>query len=176
MLQASKEWSWFACHNTNRLLLDLGPEMQFQTPFKIRQLTEHVLDNPDFSLEDAAFYKDVYQYLSGFTLWTPAQLCQIALNATAAKFHLKPVLAKSWFFAPYQGSEPSVEAIVTLRSGQDRGHFLIVDHDAQGSLCLYLENAFALDENLTLNQFEVIRVLNDRIHPLMPSSDVAKRA
>jgi len=103
MLQATKQWQWIACANKNRLLLDLNDDMQLCTPYKLRQLTDCVFENPRFSLEDAAFYEQVYNYLDGFELYKPAQICQIALNATAVKFHLKPVLAKSWFFEEYTG-------------------------------------------------------------------------
>ncbi|GAB0109342.1 cell division protein ZapC [Pseudoalteromonas distincta] len=167
MLQASKQWQWIACPKRNRLLIDLDDDMQLCTPYKLRQLTDSVFKNPRFSLEDAAFYEQVYNYLDGFGLWKPAQICQIALNATAVKFHLKPVLAKSWFFEEYTGSEPSVEAIVKLTSKSQIGEFLIVEHCPDASICINLSDDFKLDDNLSLGQFEVIRVLNNRVHPLL---------
>ncbi|SFC08003.1 cell division protein ZapC domain-containing protein [Pseudoalteromonas denitrificans] len=167
MLQASKQWSWFACSKTKCLLLDMGNEMVFCTPYKIRNLTNDVLLNPAFSLTDANFYQQVYTYLSGFNLWNDAQICQVALNATAVKHYLKPVLTKSWFFEFYNGQQPSVDAIVQLKSKNQVGQFLIVDHSEHGSVCICLEAEFKLDENFSLKQFEVIKVLNDRIHPLI---------
>jgi cell division protein ZapC len=166
MLQASKQWKWIACPTLNRLLVDLNQEMRLCTPYKLRQLTDSVIHHSEFSLEDAAFYQQVYQYLDSFNLWKPAEICQIALNATAAKYHLKPVLAKSWFFDIYIGSEPSVEAIIKLHSRQQSGEFLIIDHNNDASLCISLSEHFQLDENLSLNQFEVIKVLNNRVHPV----------
>ncbi|MCQ8876841.1 cell division protein ZapC [Pseudoalteromonas shioyasakiensis] len=176
MLQASKQWKWIACPTQNRLLVDLDQDMQLCTPYKLRQLTDYVLAEPCFSLEDAAFYQQVYQYLDGFNLWQPAQLCQIALNATAAKFHLKPVLAKSWFFQPYTGVEPSVEAVIKLQSRIQCGEFLIIDHSEDASLCICLSEHYQLDENLSLNQFEVIRVLNNRVHPIYTHAQNSKTA
>lgn len=167
MLQASKQWQWIACPKQNRLLLDLDDNMQLRTPYKLRQLTDCVFSNPRFSLEDAAFYEQVYNYLDGFNLYKPAQICQIALNATAVKFHLKPVLAKSWFFQEYIGNEPSVEAIIKLASKVQIGEFLIVEHCPDASICINLSENFKLDDNLSLEQFEVIRVLNNRVHPLL---------
>jgi cell division protein ZapC len=167
MLQASKQWQWIACAKKNRLLLDLNDDMQLCTPYKLRQLTDSSFSNPFFSLEDAAFYEQVYQYLAAFDLWKPAQLCQIALNATAVKFQLKPVLAKSWFFEPYTGTTPSTEAIIVLTSKIQSGEFLIVEHTTDASVCINLSEHFELDENLCLQQFEAIRVLNNRVHPLL---------
>jgi len=169
MLQASKQWQWIACAEKNRLLLDLNDDMQLCTPYKLRQLTDCTFKNPYFSLEDAAFYEQVYYYLEQFNLWNPAQLCQIALNATAVKFQLKPVLAKSWFFKPYTGTTPSTEAVINLSSESQTGEFLIVEHCTDASVCINLSETFALDDNLSLSQFEVIRVLNNRVHPLIIS-------
>lgn len=176
MLQASAKWNWYACHTNKCLMLDLGDEMEFCTAFKLRLLTDDVLLNPRFNLRDAEFYQQVSTYLTSFELWNGAQICQIAINATAAKFYLKPVLTKSWFFKSYSGSVPSTEAIVLLHSKAATGQFLIVDHNEQASLCLNLEGNFQLDENLSLQQFEVIRVLNDRIYPLDVRNSVKKRA
>lgn len=176
MLQASKQWKWIACPVRNRLLIDLDQDMQLCTPYKLRQLTDSVLADPNFSLADAAFYQQVYQYLDGFNVWKAAQLCQIALNATAAKFYLKPMLAKSWFFDPYTGSEPSVEAVVKLQSRLQAGEFLIIEHCKDASLCISLAEHFQLDENLSLNQFEAIRVLNNRVHPIYNHAQNSKTA
>lgn len=96
MLQAQRHWQWQISSEQNRLVLDMG-EMQFCTPYKLRQLTDEALSEPQFNLLDADFYKQVGEYLSTFNLWSDAQICQIALNATAVKHYLKPVLAKSWF-------------------------------------------------------------------------------
>ena len=167
MLQASKQWQWISCAKKNRLLLDLNEDMQLCTPYKLRQLTDSTFKNPYFSLEDAAFYEQVYQYLVQFKLWNPAQLCQISLNATAVKFQLKPVLAKSWFFEQYTGSPPSTEAVINLTSKAQSGEFLIVEHSSDASVCINLSENFQLDDNLSLVQFEAIRVLNNRVHPLL---------
>ncbi|MFY8273399.1 cell division protein ZapC domain-containing protein [Pseudoalteromonas sp. SSDWG2] len=175
MLQAQQYWQWLFCEQTNCLLLDMG-DMQFATPYKRRQLTDEALSNPNFNLQDADFYQQVCQYLATFSLWTDAQICQIALNATAVKHYLKPMLAKSWFFAPYAGGQVNQEAIVGLTSKAQRGQFLIVDCDQSASVCLCLEPQFALDDNLTLAQFEVIKVLNDRIEPLFCAQGQQKRA
>ncbi|MGO2010320.1 MAG: cell division protein ZapC domain-containing protein [Pseudoalteromonas sp.] len=167
MFQASRQWKWVACTKRNRLLVDLDQDMQLCTPYKLRQLTDSIKQQSHFSLDDAAFYQQVYQYLDSFKIYSSAELCQISLNATAAKLYLKPVLAKSWFFKEYTGSEPSVEAIVKLSSVVQTGEFLIVEHTQDASLCINLSEHFKLDENLHLNQFEVIRVLNNRVHPIL---------
>ncbi len=176
MLQASQKWKWFVCPTSKLLKLTMGEEMVFITPYKLRQLNNGALKNPAFSLEDAAFYEQVYSYLNEFSFWSQPQLCQISLNATAIKFYLKPILAKSWFFSTYLGDEPSVEAIVHLNSKQGMGNFLIVDQSDGACLCMCLEHDFNLDENLSLKQFEVIRVLNDRIHPVLLTHTMQQRA
>lgn len=176
MLQASMEWSWTADITRNRLLLDMSSTMQLCTPFKLRQLSDSALQGENFSLEHAHFYEQVSSYLSSFNLWSEAVVCQIALNATAARFLLKPTLAKSWFFNEYSGSVPSTEAIISLSSKSQTGQFLIVECGRDASLCMCLEDTFQLDANLCLGQYEVIKVLNDRIHPILIHQAQQKRA
>ncbi|WP_440055990.1 cell division protein ZapC domain-containing protein [Pseudoalteromonas sp. T1lg65] len=166
-MQASKEWQWIRCDKRNRLLVDLGEELQLCTPFRIRNLTEDSATNPNFSLSEAEFYQSVYTYLNHFGVWSEARCCQIALNATAAKFHLQPMQAKSWFFKPYVGNQHVTEAVVQLNSKRDCGEFLIIEHDGQASLCLSLNDNFVLDEGIMLEQFQAIKVLNDRLAPLV---------
>lgn len=175
-MQASKEWQWQRCEKRNRLLIDLGDDLQLCTPYRLYQLTADSSCNPNFCIDDATYYQNVFSYLQSFTLWSEAQCCQIALNATAAKFHLRPMLAKSWFFDEYVGLEPRTEAIISLQSSVQSGEFFIVECDNESALCLCLEPNYQLDEHLSLEQFQAIRVLNNRIHPLIISDKNSKRA
>lgn len=176
MLQASMEWHWYVNTQYNRLMLDMGPDMQLCTPFKPRQLNQIALDGANFSCNDAQFYEQVCQYLKSFAIWRDQEICQIALNATAAKFYLNPMLAKSWFFIQNTTGQAVTEAVITLQSKIQRGQFLIVDCEHESALCMCLENNYQLDENIALNQFEVIRVLLDRVMPLLLSAEQQKRA
>lgn len=176
MLQASTTWTWHACHNTNRLVLDMDEQMQFCTPYKLRMLNDDALCNPNFNLQDADFYQQVCQYLTQVGLHSEAQICQIALNATAVKHYTKPILAKSWFFNSYQGTQGITGAIVSLESSQQQGAFLLIDCDSSASVCMNLSQQFMLDENLSLGEFEVIKVLNNRLHPIMAQGAVQQRA
>ncbi|MFC3032095.1 cell division protein ZapC domain-containing protein [Pseudoalteromonas fenneropenaei] len=175
MVQASKDWQWIYSEEVNRLLVDLG-EFQLVTPFKLRQLTEDTRDNPAFSIQDAAFYNQVFQYLQQFGVWREPEICQIALNATAAKYYLLPMQAKSWFFKPYQGGTAISDAIVVLKSAHQQGEFLLVDCGAEASLCINLQGPYHLDEHLVLEPFQAIKVLNDRIHPLIITQKSAQSA
>ncbi|MBQ4812598.1 cell division protein ZapC [Pseudoalteromonas luteoviolacea] len=176
MLQASKEWRWVQCHTQNRLLVDLGDELQLCTPFRLRQLTADSESLPNFSVEEAEFYQNVFDYLRTYAVWSEAQCCQISLNATAVKFHLLPMQAKSWFFTPYRGTDILCNAVISLQSKEMTGECLIVDHDSEASLCVNLTADFRLDENIVLEQFQAIKVLNNRIHPLMVSNKLDRRA
>ncbi|WP_063368559.1 cell division protein ZapC domain-containing protein [Pseudoalteromonas luteoviolacea] len=176
MLQASKEWRWLQCRTQNRLLVDLGDELQLCTPYRLRQLTADSDASPTFSVEEAAFYQNVFDYLCTYSVWSEAQCCQIALNATAAKFHLLPVQAKSWFFQAYVGNEVLCNAVISLKSKVMTGECLIVDHEREASLCINLTANFQLDENISLEQFQAIKVLNDRIHPVLVNNKVSRSA
>ncbi|CCQ11838.1 hypothetical protein PALB_27390 [Pseudoalteromonas luteoviolacea B = ATCC 29581] len=175
-MQASKDWRWTRSEKSNRLHVDLGPDLELMTPFKLRLLTEDTRGNPNFSLQDAEFYNQVFQYLQQFAVWNDAICCQIALNATAAKHYLLPMQPKSWFFKTYEGTAPINDAVVVLESECQRGEFLIVECYSEASLCINLQTSFQLDEHLVLEPFQAIKVLNNRIHPLMQPNKSAKTA
>ncbi len=176
ILQASKDWRWKRSEESNRLHVDLGPDMELITPYKLRLLTEDTRVNPNFSLQDAEFYNQVFCYLQQFAVWSEAVCCQIALNATAAKHYLLPMQPKSWFFKPYLGASAINDAVVVLESDCQQGEFLIVECGSEASLCINLQAEFRLDEHLILEPFQAIRVLNNRIHPLMAMQKSAQTA
>jgi cell division protein ZapC len=177
MLQAGKDWRWYACENRNRLVLFVESTQEaLVMPYKFRQLTQSAIEGGAFSLEDAALYEQICHYLAAFNLWNDGEIAVIALHATAAKLQLKPVLAKSWFFKPYQGQTPSTEAIITLNSHKESGQFLIIECDGESSLCMCLEHQMKLDEHFTLTRFETIKVLNDRVNPILINQTQLKRA
>ena len=86
------------------------------------------------------------------------------------------MLAKSWFFSEYTGNADRTEAIIALTSSEQTGEFFIVECDSESSLCISLNAEFKLDEHLTLEPFQAIRVLNNRIHPLMLADKINKTA
>lgn len=176
ILQATKDWRWIRNEESNRLHVDLGPDLELVTPFKLRLLTEDTHNNPNFSLLDAEFYQQVFSYMQQFGVWSDPVCCQIALNATAAKHYLLPVQPKSWFFKEYDGSAAITEAIVVLESEMQKGEFLIVECGQESSLCINLHNEFKLSEHLILEPFQAIKVLNNRIQPLMIKQKSAQSA
>jgi cell division protein ZapC len=177
MLQAGKDWRWEICAERNRLVLKVdSAQDELVLPYKIRQLNQFATQGADFSLQDASMYEQVSQYLNSFVSWTDGEIAVISLHATAAKNYLNPVLAKSWFFKPYHGQIPSTEAVVELNSNNQVGRFLIVECDSENSLCMCLESSMQLDEHFSLSRFETIKVLNDRIYPVLLKQSHLKRA
>ena len=177
MLQAGKDWRWLTCKERNRLVLYVeSTREELVMPYKTRQLTQAAIEGSCFSLEDAALYEQICHYLSAFSIWSEGEIAVIALHATAAKLHLKPVLAKSWFFKPYQGHTPSTEAIITLNSQKQSGQFLIIECGNDASVCMCLEHQMQLDDNFSLSRFETIKVLNDRVNPILINQSQLKRA
>ncbi len=175
MLADSRHWTWIACDKTGYLHLDLGPDVALCTPFKLRRLIKQDKTRA-FSLAEAQFYEQVSDYLKTFQLWSDAKICQIAINATAAKFQLKPELAKSWFFHTYHGNHTNQSAVIELNAKSHSGLFLIIEHNQDSVLCLNLEDDIELDAGIHLKACDVIRVLNDRIHPWVHSRECALRA
>jgi len=97
----------------------------------------------------------------------PEFICQIVLNAIAAKAFYKPLMPKSWFFS----TAPSVSSalpgkIVKLQSAYHSKHYIVVESNTTASTLLLIESGHQLDEKKSLSQFGLIKVMNDRLIPV----------
>jgi len=167
LLKPSKDWQWNFCHDNNRLTLDLGDNMVFVSAFKQAQLVKDAFNSRCFSIEDTAIFNLLMDKLEG-QLPMPAEfICQIVLNAVAAKAFYKPLMPKSWFF----NTAPSVSSalpgkVVKLTSAYDTKHYIVVESNTTASTLLLIESSQQLDEKKSLGQFGLIKVMNDRLIPV----------
>ncbi len=166
MLQPSNHWQW-QLDGDKRLLLDIDPQMAFTTAYNKKQLTMEVLSDTAFSLEDAIYYEDISEKLKSSGHWSVPEAVQIALNATAVKRYYKPMMPKSWFFKTNQSAcqfgECVDELTVLLYSEVEVGRFLVIERSDNASVCMLLDESLALSEDKTMAQFDIIKVMNDRL-------------
>lgn len=141
--------------------------MEFLTPYKIKALIPDALSFMEFNVEHAKFYIDFVERLSKSVNIADAIKVQLALNATAAHFLLKPQMPKSWFFdtsAICVYSE--LGKVFQLRCQSVDADVMVVESNIQASLVMLLSPQLALSDSKRLMQFECIKVMNDRLHPL----------
>ncbi|MBY5991587.1 cell division protein ZapC [Ferrimonas balearica] len=153
-------------HEEDKLALELGEDWLFLTPFSARHLIPDSLHGVQFCAQQAQYYQQVLQRLSGqLALKTPA-LVQIALNLTAARFFSLPVMPKSWHFQTSARIAYPVEGkLVALSTGSERARFVVVEAGETASLVMLLDDALSLANNKSMRQFDLIKVMNDRMTP-----------
>jgi len=167
LIKPGKDWQWIFCPDKDRLTLDLGADMVFVSAFSKRVLVAAARDPQLFSIEQShSFYQYIERIEQQLSL-TEAVVNHIALNAIAAKDFYKPLMPKSWFFN-IATSVSSAQAgnIVLLQSKYETRHYLIVESNTKASTLLLIERCHQLDEDKILDQFGLIKVMNDRLMPV----------
>ncbi|WP_416304838.1 cell division protein ZapC domain-containing protein [Neptunicella sp. SCSIO 80796] len=167
MLQPSSKWCWYFDSQHQCLALELD-EMLFLTPYRQKQLLPAALQRHAFSLDDLAFYSQIAEKLEYFKLqFSPAQATQIAINATAVKQFYRPLMPKSWYFKR-QHSMGQNHGFGMLENSLGQGSVVLIEKDKISSLCMLVSNRMQLDQHHNLEQFAVIKVMNDCIFPYLP--------
>ncbi|MBW8183983.1 MULTISPECIES: cell division protein ZapC [Shewanella] len=174
LLMPKKDWQWRYSDTYGVLSVSLGSEMEFLTPYKSKSLIPDALSELEFSVEHAKFYIDFIELLSKSLTISDAMKVQLALNGTAAHFLLKPQMPKSWFFDTSSMCVYSeLGKVFQLKCRGAIAQVLVVETSIQASLVMLLSNELPLNDNKSLMQFECIKVMHDRLHPLKVSRAIA---
>ncbi|GIU48059.1 cell division protein ZapC [Shewanella sairae] len=167
LLMPKRDWQWRYNETHQVLSVSLGDDMEFLSPYKLKSLIPDAKQPMEFSVEHAKFYIDLVDRLSKTLSLTDAQLVQIALNATAAHFLLKPQMPKSWFFnVSHQCVYSDVGKLFQLTSTEHSVVAMVIESGLQASLVMIMSAECRLTESKSLKQFETIKVMHDRLAPL----------
>ncbi len=167
ILMPKKDWQWKFNHTHQVLSVMLGDEYEFVTPYKSKLLIPDALDDVEFNVEHASFYIDLVDKLSKSLPFTDAAIVQIALNATATRFLLKPQMPKSWFFKTSGECVYSeVGKIFQLQTESSTATVLAVEVGLQATQVLVLSSECILNSTKCLQQFDTIKVMHDRLRPI----------
>jgi len=167
LIKPGKDWQWIFCPDKDRLTLDLGADMVFVSAFSARSLVAGARKPQIFSIEQSqSFYHYIEQIDQQLSL--PEDVVNhIALNAIAAKDFYKALTPKSWFFNTATSvSSAQTGKIVLLQSQHETRHYLIVESNTKASTLLLIERCHQLSEGKSLDQFGLIKVMNDRLMPV----------
>lgn len=172
-------WQWQFDHEKQHLKLDVG-HCALEIAYARRYLQHTLPSVAPFDLTDAQRFNELKDYLEGLQLLADAnQQFVLLVHAVAALRFIKPQLPQSWYFRFSEVAEwPPSHRICVLDSGLERGEFLLLEQDQRSSLCLLLNPRMSLSPTKKLKQYEVIRVLNDRLeqssaHPLPDGNDLS---
>jgi len=127
----------------------------------------------EFSVEHAKYYIRMLEILPKVLHISDAGVVQTALNATAAHFLLKPQMPKSWFFsASDECVFCSTGKLFQLNCNGVGVLVLVVEDSLQAATVMLLSKSCALSDIKTLNQFDTIKVMHNRLHPLRKAKQV----
>ncbi|MBB1267932.1 cell division protein ZapC [Shewanella sp. SR44-3] len=174
LLMPTKDWHWEFNEEYGQLALSLDTEMSFLTAFKTKMLIPDALKGMKFSVEHAKFYIRMLERLPKVLMLSDAAIVQTALNATAAHFLLTPQMPKSWFFDVSDECVFFDEGkVFQLKSNNQTLLVLVIDVGIQSVLVMNLSSAYQLSDTKSLAQFDTIKVMHNRLHPLKRVKQIA---
>ncbi|EKE72178.1 cell division protein ZapC domain-containing protein [Gallaecimonas xiamenensis] len=168
ILEPAPFWAWHYEQQEDRLAIGLGGDLLFMTPYGSKWLIPDARLGGSFDLDDANYYESVIAALEQVELWSDPQRVQIALNACAIRRFAKPSMPKSWFFAenPQEHRLGCVPALVSLQTAFGRGQCLAIEcFESNSTLCMLLDGPLGLSDSQTLECFQVVKVMNNRLWP-----------
>ncbi|WP_445781211.1 cell division protein ZapC domain-containing protein, partial [Shewanella sp.] len=121
----------------------------------------------EFCLEHAKFYIKMLETLPKILHLSDAAIVQTALNATAAHFMLQSQMPKSWFFdVSDECVYCEIGKLFQLKCGNSKVLALVIDNGLQAATVMILSQHCQLSDNKSLMQFDTIKVMHNRLHPL----------
>ena len=173
LLMPQKDWQWKYNDSYGVLGVSLGSEIEFLTSYKAKLLIPDALSSMEFNIAHAKFYMSLLDRLPKTLSLSDAAIVQIALNATAAHFMLTPQMPKSWFFsASDECVFCSTGKLFQLNCNGVGVLVLVVEDSLQAATVMLLSKSCALSDTKTLNQFDTIKVMHNRLHPLRKAKQV----
>lgn len=167
ILKPDDNWLWQFDIDASTLSLKLGDEFEFQPYLPVKKMV--AIKQPDmaFSLDDTTIYYQLLEQLSDHDLPNAIKVHWILNAITAIRFH-KPLMPQSWFYATQaQRYQPQQGELVELVGKAFHGaQYLVLEACEQTSLCMLIEREHFLSAQKTLQQFDVIKVMNDRVSSL----------
>ncbi|MBO1519477.1 cell division protein ZapC [Oceanisphaera pacifica] len=161
LLQPNDQWRWFVGEDSH-LMLELGDDMLFCTPYLKKHLVRAEQLDQCFSVEDTGLYYNFIDKLSSFG--SSAQRVQAALNGVAVARFYKPLMPQSWFFEPQADyHQPELGELITLDITTELLTLMVVETSPSASVCISLSNEKLLSNSKQLITFGAIKVMNDRI-------------
>lgn len=167
-VHASQNWRWLLDPRDHQLKILLDNQHEHLCPYKSSRLVPLGPLNASFSVTDAEAYEAFSSALASHQILPPELIVQASLNYLIIMQFGRPQMPQSWYFQQ-QTSAPqydlSVGTLIELNSGIATATFALVNSHDGVSECMLLDLQMPLSEIKTLRQFDVIKVLNNRLQP-----------
>lgn len=174
-----QNWQW-SFRDNQQLVIELDRNIFQHLRFKRSLLRDRLPETVSFSMDDASQFQRFSDYLDTYSAFSASEQFELALHACALVRFGKLMLPQSWYFKFGDFDDlhpwPTTHLFCALDSGLEQADFLIIEQDDRCSLCMLVDEQFSLDGIRTLQRFDVVRVLNDRLqvslrHPLPVAYD-----
>ncbi|WP_411991256.1 cell division protein ZapC domain-containing protein [Agarivorans sp. DSG3-1] len=168
LIQPNKQWHWVFDSNKGVMTLELGPNMLFVSKLCKKRCVQHAQEDSPFTAEHTQLYYQFLEQLESFN-WSDPIKVQICLNAVASAQFLKPLMPQSWFFKSIATSSQNLlelGSLAVLQTEHSQTRCVVVEVSEQTYTLMAIEAGMVLDERKTLNQFEAIKVMQDRVASL----------
>ncbi|MCE0555475.1 MULTISPECIES: cell division protein ZapC domain-containing protein [unclassified Motilimonas] len=164
ILKPDDNWLWKFDKTQSQLCLELGDELVFQPYLNRKKMVAFPKSVMPFTVDDAAIYYQLLEQLSDYDLPSAVKVYWILNAITAIRFH-KPMMPKSWFFEVQAGCyRPEQGEMIELAcNAQQRARYLVLESNSQVSLCMLVDPKHEFSHQKALQQFDVIKVMNDRV-------------
>jgi cell division protein ZapC len=163
LLEPSNKWYWQYDSISQFIVIQLSDGLAMSCHLDKRNMNNLCKGRVNFCADDSSYYYYFLEALKDLALSVPEKV-QIALNAvTNLRFH-KVRMPQSWFFEyNYSDNKFTTGDLVSLSLSDNAVQFVILEADNRVSTCMLLESSVQLSDSKTLNKFDVIRVMNDRV-------------
>lgn len=167
-MHASQNWRWVFDPRDSQLRILLDNQQEHLCPYKNSRLVPIGPLNTSFSVADAEAFEQFSEALQSSHTFADEVILAASLNYLIMTHFGRPQMPQSWYFQ--QQNQPlryiaEVGSLIGLNSGLDSATFAIVSQYDDVSECMLLDQKMSLSEIKTLQQFDVIKVLNNRLQP-----------
>ncbi len=167
-MQASQNWRWVITPDDMQLRILLDDQQQHTCPYKTSRLVPLGPLNACFSVADAEAYEQFSEALASSNILDPEVVVAATLNYLIISHFGRPQMPQSWYFQQQEAAihyPLHVGSLVELNSGLASATFALINHSDDVSECMLLDASMSLSDIKTLRQFDVIKVLNNRLQP-----------
>ncbi|CAB0149968.1 Cell division protein ZapC [Pseudidiomarina piscicola] len=167
-MHASQHWRWLYDSEQKQLIVELDHGLVHKCPYKASRLIPLQPMQAAFTTDDASCFQEFYDILSAYELWDPMLLTQAAINRTILEHFGRPQMPQSWYFQSCEvppNYSLDTGALVELNSGTEKGIFAIMNGDDEFAECMLLSPSMALSDVKTLQQYDSVKVLRNRLQP-----------
>ena len=179
-MHTTSQWRWRYDADNEQLMIQLSEGVVHCAPYKASRLIPlKAMDEP-FSLDDATTFQTLFDALEASQRFSPQVILAAALNHTIYQRFGRPQMPQSWYFQTAEENHQiadnttlEIGELVRLNSGLAEASCAVVNCEGEFVECMVLADSFPLSDIKHLAQYEVIKVMLNRLQPLHEQRDLS---